>query len=65
MLALVREVAGATRATVLMVTHDPQDALALDGLTAFVTEGVAQAPAPTTALFADPPPALRDYLGRK
>jgi thiamine transport system ATP-binding protein len=30
-----------------------------------VAEGVAAAPTPTAALFADPPPALRAYLGAK
>lgn len=63
MLALVREVADDTGATVLMVTHDPKDALALGGMTAFVADGVVQAPVETEALLADPPPALRDYLG--
>jgi thiamine transport system ATP-binding protein len=64
MLALVREVAGATGALVLMVTHDPKDALALGGLTSFVAEGVAHPPVETQALLADPPAGLRDYLGR-
>ena len=63
MLALVREVSTETRALVLMVTHDPQDAVALDGLTSLIADGVAQPPWPTKALLADPPPALRDYLG--
>jgi thiamine transport system ATP-binding protein len=63
MLALVREVADATRATVLMVTHDPKDALALGGKTAFVAEGAVQAPVETETLLANPPPALRAYLG--
>jgi thiamine transport system ATP-binding protein len=63
MLSLVRDVADATGALVLMVTHDPQDAGALDGLTSFVAEGVAQPPVGTAALLADPPPALRAYLG--
>lgn len=65
MLALVREVADATGATVLMVTHDPGDALALGGSTAFVAEGLVHPPVATGALLADPPPALRDYLGQK
>ncbi len=60
----MRTVAADTGATVLMVTHDPQDAAALDGLTAFVAQGLVQAPVPTAALFADPPPPLRAYLGR-
>jgi thiamine transport system ATP-binding protein len=64
MLALVREVADETGALVLMVTHDPDDALALDGLTSFVADGVAHPPVETNALLADPPAGLRDYLGR-
>jgi thiamine transport system ATP-binding protein len=65
MLALVREVADETAATVLMVTHDPEDARSLAGKTAFVGDRVAEAPVETVGLFASPPPALRDYLGRK
>ncbi len=64
MLALVREVADETGALVLMVTHDPADAQALGGLTAFVAEGVVEPPVDTARLFADPPPALAAYLGR-
>lgn len=64
MLALVREVADESGALVLMVTHDPQDARALGGLTSFVADGVARPPVGTEALLADPPPTLRDYLGR-
>ena len=63
MLALVRAVADETGATVLMVTHDPQDARRLDGLTMLVAEGRAYPPMATGALFADPPPALSAYLG--
>lgn len=65
MLALVAEVAAETGATVLMVTHDPADARAFADLTVLVAEGVAAAPTPTAALFADPPPALQAYLGAK
>jgi thiamine transport system ATP-binding protein len=65
MLALVREVADETGALVLMVTHDPDDARALGGDTSFVADGVVHGPVETVALLADPPPALRDYLGRK
>lgn len=65
MLALVREVAEATGALVLMVTHDPEDARALQGATAFVADGVVHPPVETEALFAAPPMALQDYLGRK
>lgn len=63
MLDLLREVAEATRATVLMVTHDPQDAKLIAEETVVVAEGVAHAPQATAKLFADPPRALRAYLG--
>lgn len=65
MLAMVRDVARTTGALVLMVTHDPEDARALGGLTAFVAEGTVHAPVRTETLLSDPPPALRDYLVRK
>lgn len=63
MLDLVSDVAKASGATVLMVTHDPDDARAFADLTVLVADGVARPPVQTTALFADPPPALRAYLG--
>lgn len=63
MLDLLAEVAGETGATVLMVTHDPADARRFAELSVLVADGVAAAPVPTAALFADPPPALRAYLG--
>lgn len=63
MLDLVTETANETGATVLMVTHDPADARRFADLTVLVADGVAAAPVPTAALFANPPSALRDYLG--
>jgi thiamine transport system ATP-binding protein len=65
MLALVREVADETGALVIMVTHDPRDALTIRAATTFVADGVAHAPVDTDGLLAAPPPALRDYLGPK
>lgn len=65
MLALVDKVATETGATVLMVTHDPADARRLAGETVLVADGIAHPPAPTMALFNDPPPALQAYLGPK
>ena len=64
MLDLVRDLAAETGATVLMVSHDPEDARRIAGLTIYLGEGRAHAPAPTAALFADPPPALAAYLGK-
>ena len=63
MLDLVAEVAGETGATVLMVTHDPADARRFAAQTVLVADGIAAPPVGTAALFADPPAALRDYLG--
>jgi thiamine transport system ATP-binding protein len=65
MLALVREVADDAGALVFLVTHDPEDALALGGDTAFVAGGVVHPPVATAALLSAPPATVRDYLGRK
>ncbi|MGC9417965.1 MAG: ATP-binding cassette domain-containing protein [Rhodovulum sp.] len=63
MLALVANLARETGATVLLVTHDPEDARAIAEETVIVADGMAHPPRPTAALLADPPPALRAYLG--
>ena len=49
--------------TVLMVTHDIRDAERIADLVILVADGVAHAPVATRRLLADPPQALRDYLG--
>ncbi|MGV8952871.1 MAG: ATP-binding cassette domain-containing protein [Cypionkella sp.] len=64
MLDLLAEVATATGAAVLMVTHDPEDARRFADHCVLVAGGVAQAPVPTQAFFANPPEALRAYLGQ-
>jgi thiamine transport system ATP-binding protein len=64
MLGLVRDIASESSATLLMVTHDPRDAERIADQTILVAEGQVSPPAATAALFADPPPALRDYLGQ-
>ncbi|WP_426035534.1 ATP-binding cassette domain-containing protein [Cypionkella sp. TWP1-2-1b2] len=63
MLDLLDEVAMATGAAVLMVTHDPSDAKRFADKAVLVAEGVAQAPVATAELFANPPQALKEYLG--
>ncbi|ARE40804.1 Thiamin ABC transporter, ATPase component [Rhodovulum sp. P5] len=63
MLGLVADLARETGATVLLVTHDPADAQAICDQTILVAGGQAHAPQATAALFDDPPPALRAYLG--
>jgi thiamine transport system ATP-binding protein len=64
MLDLVAEIAETTRATLLMVSHDPADVLRIADQTVLVAEGIAQAPQPTRALLEKPPPALAAYLGK-
>jgi len=63
MLALVAEIARERGATVLLVSHDPEDARQMAGEVVLVAGGRASAPVATKRLFADPPAALRDYLG--
>jgi thiamine transport system ATP-binding protein len=65
MLALTRKVLVQRGATILMVTHDPEDAMALAESIVVVAEGQAQPPQATAALLAAPPSALRAYLGAR
>ena len=64
MLDLVAELAGETGATVLMVSHDPGDAERFADQAVMVTDGRAEPPVAVVNLLADPPEALRAYLGR-
>lgn len=63
MLELLARIAGDTQATVLMVTHDPQDARSFAPETVLIDDGQAHPPTPTMALLDNPPPSLRAYLG--
>ncbi|MFV2002161.1 MAG: thiamine ABC transporter ATP-binding protein, partial [Paracoccaceae bacterium] len=63
MLDLVAELVAASGATLLMVTHEPRDALRITSKTILVADGVAHAPQDTGAFLADPPRVLADYLG--
>jgi len=63
MLDLVVTVLDQSRASLLMVTHDPKDAQQMGGKTVVLADGVAQPPVDTDQLFANPPAALRSYLG--
>ena len=62
MLDLVDRLRRETGATLLMVTHEPRDTR-ISGETVLVDNGRVAPPAATEAIFADPPPALRAYLG--
>lgn len=63
MLALVRERALTDNRVVLMVTHDPQDALVAADQIALVDEGQLFAPLPTREVMDNPPDVLQRYLG--
>ena len=63
LLGLVADLAAEAGTTVILVTHDPADARRFAGGVALVHDGVADAPVVTETIFANPPPALRDYLG--
>jgi len=63
MVDLVAGLCAERGATLLMVTHDPVDAARLAGDLCVVAEGVVSAPMPALALLANPPEALRAYLG--
>ncbi|TBN40465.1 ATP-binding cassette domain-containing protein [Paracoccus subflavus] len=63
MLALLGRIADQTGATVLMVTHDPDDARSFAPETILVDGGIAHPPVPTGPLLDNPPPGLRAYLG--
>lgn len=63
MLDLVAELSEETGMTVLMVSHDPEDALRIADETVFIDAGHALKPVATTTLFANPPEELRAYMG--
>ena len=63
MLDLVRALTDETGATLLMVSHDPDDARRLADEVILVADGRAHPPEPTGELLDNPPAALRDYLG--
>ena len=63
LLGLVTELAAENATTVVLVTHDPADARRFADVVGLVHDGVADAPVATDVIFADPPPALRAYLG--
>jgi len=63
MLDLVAQIVNTTGATLLMVTHQPEDAEYLADETILIADGQAQVPVPTKELFKNPPPALAEYLG--
>ena len=62
MLALVEEIRTEQGATLLLVTHAPEDAQAIAATVGFVDAGRVEAPVDTGVFFAQPTEALRAYL---
>lgn len=50
--------------TVLMVTHDPNDAKRIADQVVWVGDGIVAPPVATADFFGNPPEGLRDYLGK-
>lgn len=63
MLDLVAALSRETGTTVLMVSHEPNDARRIADQAVLVAGGAAAPPVETAALLDAPPAALRDYLG--
>jgi thiamine transport system ATP-binding protein len=63
MLDLVRDLTEETQATLIMVTHAPDDVTRIADDVVFVSGGVAQTPQPAAALMKNPPAELKAYLG--
>ena len=63
MLDLVARIRAEQGATLLMVSHAPEDARRIAERVVLVDAGRAAPPVETTRLFADPPPELAAYLG--
>jgi len=64
MLDLVARIRQEQDSTLLLVTHNPEDALRIAENTILVADGTAMTPQPTAALLNNPPPALAAYLGK-
>lgn len=63
MLDLVATLTEETGATLLMVSHAPEDARRIADQAVLVADGRAEPPVDAVQLLDDPPPALRAYLG--
>ncbi len=63
MLRLVGDLMQEIGGTLIMVSHEPEDAQMIADVTSVVAQGTVTAPKPTAALFENPPQVLRDYLG--
>lgn len=60
---VLQDVAQAQNLCVLLVTHQPEDALRAADAIAVVADGEVSAPRPARDVLSAPPPALASYLG--
>jgi thiamine transport system ATP-binding protein len=65
MLELLYTLARGNALTVLMVTHQPEDAKAIAGEVMFVSNGTVRAPQPTRTFFESRDAGIRAYLGEQ
>lgn len=65
MLDLVSEIHKKQGANLLLVTHNPEDALRIADNTVLVANGIVHKPQSTKELFDNPPEALASYLAKK
>jgi len=65
MLDLLQILAHERKSLVLMVTHNPEDALRIAHETLLVSDEQVSLPVSTPDLLANPPPALATYLGKR
>lgn len=63
MLDLVSQLCTETNASLLMISHDPEDALRICPQTILIAQGNARPAEPTQTLLDNPPPELHAYLG--
>ncbi len=63
MLDLVSELVAETQATLLMVSHDPEDAKRIADQVILVADQIAHPPKATQVLFDNPPEAMRNWMG--
>ncbi len=63
MLDLVAEIRAERDMTLMMVTHDPEDARRIAGQVIFVQAGHVEPPRDTAAVFNSPTPGMAAYLG--
>jgi thiamine transport system ATP-binding protein len=63
MLDFVKNIIYESSATLLMVTHDPSDAINIADKVVFISDGLISKPTSTKNFFDQPSPSVKTYLG--